>query len=78
MHSLLQARCTTFFREIIDKLRKAEAARSDPTRIEGASLKALFAFWEVSATLEGLAAGARHHRKAEAPVQGRVNWRADS
>ncbi|KUP04114.1 hypothetical protein Q73_16380 [Bacillus coahuilensis m2-6] len=43
--------------------RKAEAACSDPTRVVGASLKALFAFWEVTATLEGLAAGAGHEEK---------------
>ncbi|KUP07162.1 hypothetical protein Q75_06445 [Bacillus coahuilensis p1.1.43] len=43
--------------------RKAEAARSGPTRVVGASLKALFAFWEVTTTLEGLAAGAGHQEK---------------
>ncbi|KUP05105.1 hypothetical protein Q73_13565 [Bacillus coahuilensis m2-6] len=41
----------------------------------GASLKALFAFWEVTTTLEGLAAGAGQ-RIAEPTVQGRMDWRA--
>ncbi|KUP07249.1 hypothetical protein Q73_09725 [Bacillus coahuilensis m2-6] len=49
--------------------RKAEAARSGPTRVVGASRKALFAFWEVTTTLEGLAAGAGQ-RKAEAARSG--------
>ncbi|KUP08012.1 hypothetical protein Q73_07885 [Bacillus coahuilensis m2-6] len=43
--------------------RKAEAARLGPTRVEGASRKALFAFWEVTTILEGLASGARHQEK---------------